>query len=154
MSQNILDSLRQPEPATEGNGAKPKRHPMITDQQIRDIAAKLVDKTRAKTVRWTSWEPYQLDYSEFGCLLALPNSAISLEYEAIEKAPSRVHFRIHPKDHLDTRIAEFSFEEGSADWELFSSLYKEACEVVYGWVTVMKDIQVAVDSPEPIGLEA
>jgi hypothetical protein len=120
---------------------------VIQRRIIREIAEKLLAKTRANQVNWTDH-----DTENTGCRLLLPHSSLEVVFHSPPAEPDRVTITVNRlEDDGEWPLAEFTASEGDEDWELYFSLYEAASRVVYRWDEVLDDLRSAVNASGPIG---
>lgn len=115
---------------------------------MREIAERLLEKTRANEARWKFHET-----DDFGCELVLPTSSIELLPEAARGGPEGIRMIVNrlSDDVGAMPVSEWFVREGEADWELLHDLYDLASKRVYGWDTVLQEVENAVRGKGPIG---
>lgn len=122
---------------------------MIPKNKIRELAGKLLEKTRAEQVRWT-YHPTV----NYGCVLLLPHSSFEIAFDSPPAEPDKLTVTLNKEDGGDSEaVAELTVVEGDQDWELYRSLFGEASRRVFGWDKVLDELQTAVNAPGPIGLD-
>ncbi len=107
---------------------------MIPATKFREIAQGLLDKTRAGKL---PWERGQTDTSGFH--VHLPGSIIRIEYVSPSTEPDYVVTGFH--NLKGEEAGRWFVRDGEEDWELASTLYKEAHKTATGWDKVVADIE-------------
>jgi hypothetical protein len=120
---------------------------MITDDDLRAIALKLLTRSRLREVEW------KMDYEAMagGDFLEvhLPKSIIRLMFRSPRTEPDFVLLQLC--NEKGNWVAQLKAEEGDEDWKLLRELYDQANRYVTGWDEVLGDVQQALQQPGKIG---
>src|SRR5437016_406658 len=98
---------------------------MITKDNLRAIAKRLIAKTKTGDVRWE----YDDDYNN-SCILNLGTSYVRIQLISRSSRPDVLELSLLDGG-TDNTIATLPVEEakGDPDWELLSELYDEAARI-------------------------
>ena len=123
----------------------PNKVTTMNTQQIREIAAKLLEKSRSNQVNWIeSAERGERFYTYF---VVLRGSRLELSFRSPSTEPDVYLLRIF---NGDRPIAVWSVEEGDADFDLLQALDADALRCVTGSDRVLDEIESLLDQPDAV----
>lgn len=120
----------------------------MTDDKVREIAQKLLEKSRARQVNWRKRGVFAGAGKNL-YEVALPTATVAVGFRTPPTDPDEYLLRIDSRGQ-NVKLLKVS-DEGSRDWLLLSALYNEAERRVTGWDDVVREIEDALEGSEPIG---
>lgn len=118
---------------------------MITDDKMRDIATKLLEKSQRNEV---SWEPARGGSRHF-YQVSLPSTNVTVGFISPNAEADRYVVSV---SHDNEPIKGWQVtEEEANDWQLLSQLHDEASRAVLGWDKALEEIEQAVSREGVIG---
>ncbi len=135
---------------------------MIETERMRDIANRLLFKTKLRQVNWI---PY--DQVNNGCALLLDKSYITISYIKPKAEADSIRLSLTSTTNgydkvliasIQAYINNYDPEDGPDDQQeyadsiILKELYNEATKVAYKWDVVLDDIDTALSQPGKIGL--
>ena len=123
---------------------------MSKQDQLRRLAQRLLNKTRAREVNWIQSDANSPDNT---LELILNGSSVQVLFRSPSVEPDEVELRVNGYTANGSKVAIESFTalEGDDDWALLHDLYTESTKVVLGWDRVMNELEIAVNSGGRIG---
>jgi len=130
--------------------------------KLRDIARRLLIKTKAREVNWQSEGG-----KDKACFVRLDKSMIKLTYVVPPAEEDMIVLQVSPigtgvlpelsatlQAYTDTpeSLAQSISREDDQDSFLLSELYREAAKVAYHWDDMLTDIDLALSKPGVMGL--
>jgi hypothetical protein len=118
---------------------------LVPEEKLREIAAKLLERTRAGEVAWEPDDKYEQSFA-----VTLPKSKIAISYRPQRQDPAV--YLLSVRDPNDVEVGQWSVLTGKADdSRLMADLYQEASRGATKWDEVLKDIDTALRSKGQIG---
>jgi hypothetical protein len=121
---------------------------MIDLDKLRDIAKRLLERSRKNDVHWQEVEREHRGAT--GYEVQLPSSMIRVEHRSPETEPDNILVIVCGQ--RGEIIASLDADASTPDWPLLNDLYAEAHRYVTGWDRILKDIDEAIQKPGKIGI--
>ena len=133
---------------------------MISEDKYREMARRLLEKSRANEVGWKVVVPTDLfskpnappslqRRSKAAFQVTLPKSKIVLTFVSPPTESDFILLSILGTDGVE--VDSWKIEEGTPDWELAMNLYSDARRVTGGWDDILKDVEQAIAKEGVIG---
>ncbi|MBI1901606.1 MAG: hypothetical protein HYS13_10930 [Planctomycetia bacterium] len=116
---------------------------MIPQEMLRDIATKLLEKSRKGEVRWQHRPNDRF-------LVKFPKSAIDVQFVSPTADPDYVEITV--KNDEGHRVGWWVVNDEEEDWPLAFGLFQEAHRYVSKWDVALTDLEKAVEAEGPIGV--
>lgn len=115
---------------------------MIPQEKLRDIATKLLEKSRAAKVNWLADPDFHVDF---------PSSRVVIRWVASVTDEDSLEFSV--QDNRGRPLGVLEAYDGSDQWPLLKDLQMAAEKCVTGWDRVLVEIESNLDTEGIIGEE-
>lgn len=129
---------------------------MIPSDKIKGLLQQLLARSRADEVRWNKEKSvYGYGAHQTWYQLRFPNSLIRIGYVSPETEPDYYEIRVESADGHQVlgTVTAFADEDGSEWYTLLEAAFDEAERHVTGWDRALAELEDAISSSGPIGLD-